>query len=186
MIKRKSDESGSTKKENGAVKFPAEIQSKSFTDSNSPVCFDTSTKIKTETMKEASTLPQPIIFTNVLESLFPNRLIFNQPIKGSKGTNQINFIIKKSPLKFIQKINIGRFCISENHHQYRKTNCNLSCCNGHYKKHKHLTRWVRKITRKSNKQKIDSIQHQFNAHENNYRVSAEQHPQNANAEKHSA
>ena len=89
-------------------------------------------------------------------------------------------------LQFTKVIDVRRSRIAVDHHQDSQSNSNFGSCNGHDEKNKNLSGAVAAVSRKSNKQQINSIQHQFNAHEDNDGISPEHDTEHTDAEQHGA
>ena len=93
MINKNSEESGSTKNENGMESVSEFIQENKFTTCVFSIPEFTCIKIPTANTKEASMEVAAIVPDKPLLIFFPKNPLIKKPINGKSGIKPINFII---------------------------------------------------------------------------------------------
>ena len=93
MINKNSDDSGSTKNENGMESVSEFIQENKFTTCVFSIPEFTCIKTPTANIKEASMEVAAIVPDKPLLIFFPKNPLIKKPINGKSGIKPINFII---------------------------------------------------------------------------------------------
>ncbi len=94
MINKNKEDKGSYKNSNGIFKVSELIQENNSKTIDLLAACCNSMNAKTETTKEASTLIEAMEPDMPLLIFFPKKPLIKNPIKGNKGTNAINLIIR--------------------------------------------------------------------------------------------
>jgi hypothetical protein len=94
----------------------------------------------------------------------------------------IKLVLKRSPFENINFIDVHCLFVPEERNDDRQTDRSLGSGNDHHEKDKHLSGRVPEELGKGDEGQIDGIQHQFNAHEYDDGIAADNHAEDSAGE----